>query len=71
MATFYTHIEKNILKTWTLISVFLIFIIGIGWFFSYLFNSRIILLIAVVISVTQTFLSYFYSDKIILSMEKQ
>ncbi|MCD6085620.1 M48 family metallopeptidase [bacterium] len=70
MATFYTHIEKNILKTWTLISVFLIFIIGIGWFFSYLFNSRIILLIAVVISVTQTFLSYFYSDKIILSMVK-
>ena len=70
MATFYTHIEKNVLKTWTLISVFLIFIIGVGWFFSYFFNSQIILLIAVIISVTQAFLSYFYSDKIILSMVK-
>ena len=70
MATLYTQIERNVLKSWILISVFLIFIIGIGWFFSYLFNSQIILWVAVVISVFQAFLSYFYSDKIVLSMTK-
>jgi len=70
MASFYTHIEKNIFKTWILISVFLIFVIGIGWFFSYLFDSRIILWIAIIISIFQAFLSYFYSDKIVLSMVK-
>ena len=70
MASFYTHIEKNIFKTWILISLFLIFVIGIGWFFSYLFDSQIILWIAIIISIFQAFLSYFYSDKIVLSMVK-
>ena len=61
-------IKQNIFKSYLLISLFLIFTIGIGWFFSYLFGSRFILYLAVFLSFFQAFLSYFFSDKIILSM---
>ena len=70
MATLYTHKDENIRKTWILISVFLIFIIGLGWVFSYQFNSSIILLIAVIFSILMSVTSYWYSDKIVLAMSK-
>jgi len=70
MATLYTHKDENIRKTWILISIFLIFIIGLGWVFSYQFNSPIILLIAVIFSSSMSLTSYWYSDKIVLAMSK-
>jgi len=70
MATLYTQKDKNIRKTWFLIFVFLVFIIGLGWFFSYQFQSPIILVIAVVFSSSMSFISYWYSDKIVLKMSK-
>ena len=70
MATIYTQKDKNIRKTWFLIFIFLIFIIGLGWFFSYQFQSPIILLIAVIFSSSISFISYWYSDKIVLKMSK-
>ncbi len=70
MATIYTHKDSNIRKTWILISIFLIFIIGLGWVFSYQFNSPIILLIAVIFSTLMSLTSYWYSDKIVLKMSK-
>ena len=68
MATLYTHKDSNIRKTWVLITLFLIFIIGIGYVFSYNFNSPIILYAAVAFSFFMSFLSYWYSDKIVLAM---
>ena len=70
MATLYTQKDKNIRKTWFLIFIFLVFIIGLGWFFSYQFQSPIILVIAVVFSSLMSFVSYWYSDKIVLKMSK-
>ena len=70
MATIYTHKDSNIRKTWILISIFLIFIIGLGWVFSYQFNSPIILMIAVIFSTLMSLTSYWYSDKIVLKMSK-
>jgi heat shock protein HtpX len=64
----YKQIEGNRLKTALLITVFLAFIIGFGWFLSYLYNEPIILIIAVVISIVQSWVSYFYSDKIALAV---
>lgn len=63
----YTQAEINIRKTWFLITIFLLFIIFLGWFFSYLFNERWILLAAIILAISQSFLSYWESDKIILS----
>jgi len=70
MATLYTHKDSNIRRTWFLIISFLLFIIGLGWVFSYQFNSPIILVTAVVFSTVMSFTSYWYSDKIILRMNR-
>lgn len=66
--TLYTHKESNIRRTWFYLSFFLIFIIGLGWLISYLMDSYFILVIAVVYSVTVSFIGYWKSDKIVLKM---
>ncbi len=66
--TSYDVAESNTRKTWFLISFFLLFIIAIGWLFSYILNSSIILYVAVILSIVMSFSSYWYSDKIVLSM---
>jgi len=66
--TLYTQAESNVRKTWFLITAFLVLVILLGWSLSYIFESPIILYIAVVISVVMSFSSYWHSDKIILSM---
>ncbi|MFH1611952.1 MAG: zinc metalloprotease HtpX [bacterium] len=70
MPTLYTQKDANIRKTWLLITVFLVLVIGIGWAFSYQFNSPIILIIAVLFSSAMSITSYWYSDKIVLKMSK-
>lgn len=70
MPTLYTQKDSNIRKTWLLITVFLVFIIGLGWVFSYEFNSSLVLVVAVIFSVTMSFISYWYSDKIVLKMSR-
>jgi heat shock protein HtpX len=70
MATLYTHKDSNIRRTWFLIIFFLLFIIGLGWVFSYQFNSPVILIVAVVFSSLMSFTSYWYSDKIVLRMSR-
>ncbi len=68
--TLYTHAEANVRKTWILMTIFLIFIIALGWLFSYLLGSRIFLTLAVIFAFLQSFLSYWYSDKIVLAMAR-
>jgi heat shock protein HtpX len=68
--TLYTQSDKNIKKTYFLISVFLIFVILLGWVFSYAMDSYLILIGAVLFSVLMSFTSYWYSDKIVLKMSK-
>ncbi|MBU4030623.1 M48 family metalloprotease, partial [Patescibacteria group bacterium] len=70
MATLYTQKDSNIRKTWVLISLFLIFIIGLGWIFSYQFESPAILIAAVIFSSAMSFSSYWYSDKIVLKISR-
>ncbi len=70
MPTLYTQAESNTRKTWLFITSFLIFIIFLGWLFSLLLDSYIFLIIAIVIALSQSFLSYWYSDKIVLAMTK-
>jgi heat shock protein HtpX len=70
MATLYTQAEKNIKKTWILMTSFLIFIVFLGWIFSQAFDSPLILYIAVFLALFQSFISYWYSDKIVLAMNR-
>jgi len=66
--TLYTYSDSNKRKTWLLMSVFFIFIILIGYVFSAAMDSPIILYIAVGFSVISSFVSYWWSDKIVLAM---
>lgn len=62
--------DANIRKTGLLLLGFFIFVIGIGYLFSYLFGNSQILYFAVIFSVLMSFISYWHSDKIILKMAK-
>jgi heat shock protein HtpX len=64
----YKQIDSNKTKTTLFLTLFLVFIIGFGWFLSYLYDSQIILYIAVAISIIQAWVSYYYSDKIALAV---
>ncbi|HPC31287.1 MAG TPA: M48 family metallopeptidase [Candidatus Paceibacterota bacterium] len=68
--TLYTFRSKNVFKTWLFISLFLIFIICLGWLFTEIYDNSTFLIVAIVIAFIQTFLSYWYSDKVILSLYK-
>jgi len=68
MATLYSQAESNTRKTWLLLISFLIFVIALGWLFSYALDNQFILVIAVIFSITTSFVSYWYSDKIVLAM---
>ena len=68
--TLYSQKESNIRKTWLLFTIFLIAVIGIGWVFSRIYGNPGILFFAVFFSILMSFLSYWYSDKIVLRISK-
>lgn len=70
MSTLYTQKDSNIRKTWFLIFFFTLFVIGIGYVFSYAYDSQAILVGAVLFSILSSFFSYWFSDKIVLMMSK-
>ncbi len=68
--TLYTQKSSNIRRTWLLFTLFLIFVIAIGWFFSQIYNNSSILYFAVIFSVLMNVIAYWYSDKIVLLMAR-
>lgn len=70
MATLYTLAASNIRKTWILMISFLVLILFLGWLFSYYFDNYLFLVLAFILAFFQSFLSYWYSDKIILAITK-
>lgn len=68
MATLYTQASSNVRKTWLLITVFLIFIIALGWLFSFILDNSFILYFAVIFSLLTSFFSYWYSDRVVIAM---
>lgn len=68
MPTLYTHQAANIRKTWFLMVVFFLVVIGIGWLFSRVQGNPAILYVAVIFAVVMNFFSYWYSDKIVIKM---
>lgn len=70
MASIYTQQESNIRRTWMLFSAFLIVVIGLGWIFSYIYGNPAILWFASGFSIFSSIMSYWYSDKLALSMAR-
>lgn len=66
----YAQADKNIRKTWLLMTLFLVVVIGIGYIFSYIYGDSNVLYIAVIFAVLMNVISYWYSDKIVLRLHK-
>lgn len=68
MSTLYTQADSNKNKTWFFMAGFFVFVILIGYVFSYALDDPGILVFAVGFSVISSFVSYWWSDKIVLAM---
>src|SRR3989344_2520396 len=68
MATLYTEQSKNVTKTWLLMAVFFAVLILFGWFFSFYYNNPNILYFFALFSVVMNVFSYWFSDKIVLTL---
>ncbi|MCK5416241.1 M48 family metallopeptidase [Candidatus Parcubacteria bacterium] len=66
--TLYTHQDSNRRKTWLLLTSFLVFVSIVGYIFSVYMDSSAILYFAVAFSIISSFISYWWSDKIVLKM---
>ncbi len=61
-------VSKNIIKTWTLMTGFFVFVVIIGFIFARAFNSPGVLYFAVILSLAMNFVAYWFSDKIALAI---
>ncbi|MEK7174266.1 MAG: M48 family metallopeptidase [Patescibacteria group bacterium] len=64
----YTQSGSNIRRTWALFTFFFAVVIGVGWVFSRVYGDPGILVIAVGFSTITSFISYWWSDSIVLRM---
>jgi len=64
----YTHQSKNVAKTWLLMAIFFVVVIGLGWFFSLYYGNPNILYFFVVFSIAMNIFSYWFSDKIVIKL---
>lgn len=68
MATLYTEQSANVQKTWLLMGVFLVMVIGIGYAVSWYMGDSSILYGAIIFALLMNVGSYWFSDKLVLSM---
>lgn len=68
MATLYTHQDQNIFRTWMLMSVFFVIVVGLGWAVSWYYQNSLILYVAVGFAILTNIFSYWFSDKLVVSM---
>jgi heat shock protein HtpX len=67
MASLYTQQSKNVFRTWMLMTVFLVLVVGIGWFASYYYDSTAILYFAIALALVMNISAYWFSDKIAIA----
>jgi heat shock protein HtpX len=70
MALTYTEIAKNKRESWMLIGTYLFIITALGWVFSRVYDNPAILILAVVISLFSSLISYYFSDSITLALSQ-
>ena len=66
--TIYQNIDANKWRSGLLLVFFVIAVIGLGFLFSYAFDSPAILYVAIIIALVQASVSYFSGDKVALSI---
>jgi len=64
----YQSYDTNVRKTWVLMTLFFLVVIAIGFTFAQVWQDSSILYIAIIFALFMNFFSYWYSDKIVLSI---
>lgn len=64
----YNQIDSNKRKTVFIMAIFFMVMLGLGYVFSLAYNNSLFLVLAVIISLVQAWISYSYGDKIALSV---
>ncbi|MFA5052909.1 MAG: M48 family metallopeptidase [Parcubacteria group bacterium] len=67
MATIYEYKDRNIRKTWIIITVFLVLVISFGWIISRAYNNPTILYVFAGIASLMSIVSYWFSDKFVIA----
>lgn len=70
MATLYTEQSKNVWKTWLLMACFFAVLAAVGYFLSLRYGNPAFLTGFVILSIVMNIGSYWYSDKIVLSLSR-
>ncbi len=68
MTTIYNEKDRNIILTWVYLTGFLVFVVGVGWVFAQAYGNSLILYGAVVFATIMNFVSYWWSDRIVLAI---
>jgi len=64
----YAQRSSNIRRTWALVFGFVVVVIAVGYAISWYYGDPVILFIAVIIAIATNFYAYWYSDKLVLSL---
>lgn len=64
----YDQKDKNVRRTWILMTIFIVVVVGIAWVFSYTLDNSMIFVWALIGSLFMNVISYWYSDSIVLSI---
>src|SRR3989338_6780576 len=68
MATIYTHASANIRKTWLLLSLLFVFLIGFFWVLSVVWQNPAILWFGTLLAIITNVASYWFSDKLVIAL---
>lgn len=64
----YNSYDQNTRKTWFIMTTFFLFVIFLGWAFSWYLGNSYVLYGFVAFSIVMNFFGYWYSDKVVLKM---
>lgn len=70
MTNFYEQVASNKRRSFFVIFFFILFIITVGYFLSYYFDSQYFLPLAIIYSFGSAFGSYYFGDKIVLAINQ-
>lgn len=70
MASLYTQQSRNVLRTWTLMGVFLVFVVIIGWLVSLYYDSSAILYVAIGFALVTNVWAYWFSASIAIAQAR-
>jgi heat shock protein HtpX len=68
MTNLYTQAQKNVTKTWLLMTMVFLVVIALGWFFAYYFQNPSLVYIFAVFAIVLNIVSYWYSDRIVIKL---